>query len=229
LLRRFLLLIALTIPLTLVGGSAQAVPGEMTWIDTGQRSGGTITFTAASPLCPSGTVRDTGGTTGIKMEHTCADGSGTFEFEVFGTGRFHFSAGGTGRYEPLRGTGSCSVVQNDDGTFARSCHAFADFDNTAPTVAVKGLDVLLDGRGFNLQAAFQTIDNVAGNAVKYRLSVTAAGHALTHAAGVTTGGTVRLGLKGRLPKRARRLTVSIRVADPLGNARTVTRSVRIRR
>jgi hypothetical protein len=229
LLWRFLLLTALALPLTLVGGSAQAVPGQMTWIDTGQRSGGTITFTAASPLCPSGMVRDTGGTTGIKMEHTCADGSGTFEFEVFGTGRFHFSAGGTGRYSTLRGTGSCSVTQNDDGGFTRSCHAFADFDSTAPTVAVKGLDVTLAGRRFNLQAAFATTDNVAGNAVKYRVSVSGAGHALRHTTGTTPGGTVRVSLGGRLPKRVHRLTVSVRVADPLGNARTVTRSARIRR
>jgi hypothetical protein len=201
----------------------------MTWTDFGQRSGGMITFTAASPLCPSGTVRDIGGVTGIKMEHTCADGSGTFEFEVVGTGRFHFSAAGTGRYSTLRGTGSCSVIQNDDGTFTRSCHALADFDSTAPTAAFKTLDVLLAGRRFNLQAAFRTTDNVAGNAVKYRVSVTAAGQALGHATGTTPGGTVRVSVGGRLPKRARRLTVSVHVVDPLGNARTVTRSGRIRR
>ena len=188
-----------------------------------------ITFTAASPLCPSGTVRDIGGTTGIKMEHTCADGSGTFEFEVVGTGRFHFSAAGTGRYSTLRGTGSCSVTQNDDGTFTRSCHALADFDSTAPTVAFKALDVVLAGRRFNLQAAFRTTDNVAGNAVKYRVSVTAAGHAVGHTTGTTPGGTVRVSVGGRLPKRAHRLTVSLRVVDPLGNARTVTRSGRIPR
>jgi hypothetical protein len=229
LLRRFLLLVALALPLTLVAGSAHAVPGQMTWIDSGQRSGGMITFTAASPLCPSGTVRDIGGTTGIKMEHTCADGSGTFEFEVVGTGRFHFSAAGTGRYSTLRGTGSCSVTQNDDGTFTRSCHALADFDSTAPTVAFKALHVLLAGRRFNLQAAFRTTDNVAGNAVKYRVSVTAAGHALGHTTGTTPGGTVRVSVGGRLPKRAHRLTVSLRVVDPLGNARTVTRSGRIPR
>lgn len=29
----------------------------MTWTDTGQTSGGPITFTAAPPLCPSRTVR----------------------------------------------------------------------------------------------------------------------------------------------------------------------------
>jgi hypothetical protein len=187
-----------------------------------------ITFTAEAPLCAYGTVRDVGGVTGIKMVHTCADGSGTFEFEVLGGGAFHFNAAGTGRYKTLRGTGSCSVTQNDDGTFTRSCHALADFDSTAPTAVFKTLDVLL-ARRFNLQAVFRTTDNVPGNAVKYRVSVSAAGHALGHTTGTTPGGTVRVSVGGKLPKRARRLTVSLRVVDPLGNARTVTRSVRIRR
>lgn len=201
----------------------------MTWVDIGH-SNGPITFTAAPPLCPFGSVRDVGGITGIKMQHTCADGSGTFEFEVLGTGSFHFNTAGTGRYVTLRGKGSCSLTHNDDGSFARSCHALADFDSTAPTVAFKSLDFTLFGRhGFNLQAAFTTADNVAGNAVKYRLSVTAAGHALGHATGTTPGRTVRASVRGKIPKRVRRLNVSVRVVDPLGNARTVTRSARIRR
>lgn len=161
------------------------------------------------------------------MQHTCADGSGTFEFGGFGNSPFHFSAGGTGRYATLRGTGSCSLTVNDDGTFTRSCHALADFDSTAPTAAFKTLDVLLAGRRFNLQAAFGTTDNVPGNAVKYTVSVSAAGHALGHKTGTTPGGAVRVSVRGRLPKHAHRLAVSVRVVDPLGNARTVTRSVRI--
>jgi hypothetical protein len=201
----------------------------MTWVDIGHPNHGPITFTADAPLCPFGSVRDVGGITGIKMQHTCADGSGTFEFEVIGTGSFHFSPAGTGRYASLRGKGSCRLVQTDDGGFARSCHALADFDSTAPAVAIKSLDVLLGGRGFNLQAAFRTSDNVAGNAVKYRLSVSAAGRALGHATGMTPGGIVRVSVRGRLPKHARRFTVSVRVVDPLGNARTVVRSSRIRR
>lgn len=225
-------LAALAAVLAIVAQSSAGAPSgptEMTWTDTGSRSSNTITFTAASPLCPSGTVRDVGGITGIKMDHTCADGSGTFEFEVFGTGRFHFSPAGTGRYSTLRGTGSCSVTQNDDGTFTRSCHALADFDSTAPTVAFKTVDVLLAGHRFNLHVAFRTSDNVAGNAVKYRVSASAAGHALGHTTGTTPGGTVQASVGGRLPRRARRLTVSVRVVDPLGNARTVARSGRIHR
>lgn len=218
----------LTLPLTLAAGSAHAVPGQIAWTDTGV-SGGPITFTAASPLCASGTVRDFGGTIGIKMQHTCADGSGTFEFEVIGTGHFHFDAAGTGRYASLRGTGSCSVTQNPDGTFTRTCHALADFDNVAPSARITNVDVLIANRFSRVGATFKTSDNVQGNAVSYLLSVTAAGHALGHAIGTTFGGPVTASVRVRLPKHARRLTLSLKVSDPLHNSQTVTRSLRFRR
>ena len=215
-------------PLTLVAGSAHAVPGQMTWTDTGLRSGSTGTFTAAAPLCPTGTTKDVGGIVGIKMQHTCADGSGTFEFEAEG-GTFHFTAGGTGRYASLRGTGSCSVTQNDDGTFTRPCHALADFDDTAPSASIKRVHVSHAGRGDRVQATFETSDDVDGNPVSYRLSAAAAGRALGHATGTTLGGSVKVSLKVKPPKRAHRLTVSLHVVDPLGNARTVTRSAGVPR
>ncbi len=218
----------LALPLALVAGSAHAVPGQMTWTDTGV-SGGPITFTAAAPLCPSGTVRDVGGTTGIKMEHTCADGSGTFEFAVIGTGQFHFTPAGTGRYQTLRGAGSCSVTQNGDGTFTRSCHALADFDSTAPSLHIEKIDVLFAHRTYRVGATFTTSDNVQGNAVSYRLSVTAAGRALGHATGSTPGGTVTTSVKVRLPKHVKRFAVALKASDPLHNARTVTRSLKARR
>jgi hypothetical protein len=219
----------LALPLTLAAGSAHAVPGQMSWTDTGQRSGGPITFTADAPLCPSGTVRDVGGITGIKMEHTCADGSGTFEFAVIGAGIFHFTPAGTGRYATLRGAGSCSVTQNQDGSFTRSCHALADFDDIAPTVRITNLDILLSNRFSRIGATFTTSDNVEGNAVSYRLSVTALGRALGHVTGSTPGGSVTTSLRMKLPRRAKRFVISLKVSDPLHNARTVTRSVKIRR
>jgi len=219
----------LALPLTLAAGSAHAVPGQFAWTDTGQRNGGPITFVAASPLCPGGTVRDVGGVTGIKMQHTCADGSGTFEFEVVGTGSFHFSSAGTGRYATLRGTGSCSVTQNDDGTFTRSCHALADFDATPPSARFTNIDVLLTNRLSRVAATFTTSDNVQENAVAYRLSVTAAGRVLGHTTGTTSGGSVTASLRMRLPKHAKRFALSLKVSDPLHNSRTVTRSLKARR
>ena len=219
----------LALPLTLAAGSAHAVPSQFAWTDTGRSSGGPIAFTAAPPLCPSGTVRDVGGITGIKMEHTCADGSGTFEFAVIGLGIFHFTPAGTGRYATLRGSGSCSVTQNQDGSFTRSCHALADFDNTAPTARIGKLDILLTNRWSRIGATFTTSDDVAGNAVAYRLSVAAAGRTLGHVTGSTPGGRVNASFRMNVPRRAKRLVLSLKVSDPVHNARTVTRSLKVRR
>jgi hypothetical protein len=217
--------------LTLLGGAALAAPTQMTWTDAGFLGATTGTFTAAAPLCSSGTFKDTGGTIGIKMEHTCADGSGTFEFEAVGTSGFHFNGAGTGRYATLRGSGSCSVTQNDDGTFTRSCHALADFDNTAPSARISNVAVLIaKPSGLSrIAATLTTSDNVQGNAVSYRFSATAAGRALGHVSGSTSGGSVKASLRVRLPRRARRVTLSLKVSDPLHNVRTVTRSQRLRR
>ena len=227
--RRSSLVPLLALPLILAAGSARATPGQMTWTDNGMRDGGPITFSADSPLCPSGTVQDVGGITGIKMVHTCADGSGTFEFAVIGTGIFHFTPAGTGRYVTLRGSGSCSVTQNGDGSFIRSCHALADFDDTAPTARFTNIDVLLTNRWSRIGAAFRASDDVAGNAVAYRLSVAAAGRTLGHVTGSTPGGLVKASLRMKIPKRATRLVLSLKVSDPVHNARTVTRTLKARR
>ena len=227
--RRAVSLLLLSLSLTLATGAADAVPGQMTWTDIGRSGGGPITFTAGPPLCPSGTVRDVGGITGIKMEHTCADGSGTFEFAVIGTGIFHFTPAGTGRYVALRGSGSCSVTQNDDGTFTRPCHALADFDDTPPTARITNLDILRSTRGARIGVSFSMRDNVEANAVSYLLSASVSGHALGHVRGSRPGGSVDTSLRVKLPRRARLISVSLKVSDPLHNARTVTRSVRIHR
>ena len=107
--RMTLVMAALAICLLVGAGGTIGAPSPMTWTDVGSRSASSGTFTAAAPLCPSGTVTDIGGLVGIKTRHTCADGSGTFEFESSGgASAWRFSAGGTGRYATLRGSGNLS-------------------------------------------------------------------------------------------------------------------------
>ena len=74
---------------------------------------------------------------------------------------------------------------------------------------------------------FNMTDNVAANPVSYRVAVLAAGRRIGSKAGTRAGGTMAIVIKVRPPKRARRLTVVLRVADPLENARSVSRSVRL--
>ena len=162
-------------------------PSEMTWTDSGSRSGGPFTFTAAPPLCPSGTGNDVGGTSGSRW---CTHVGRERDVRVrgHGSGLFHFNAAGTGRYATLRGTGSCSLIDNGDGTYTRSCHALADFDDTAPSARIAKIDGLGARRVSRVGVTFTTSDNVAGNAVTYRLSLSAAGRALDHMAGTTPEG-----------------------------------------
>lgn len=222
-----LVMAALAIALLVGAGGTIGAPSPMTWTDVGSRSASSGTFTAAAPLCPSGTVTDIGGLVGIKTRHTCADGSGTFEFETSGGASvWRFSAGGTGRYATLRGSGTCHVTVNDDA-FVRTCEAVADFDNTAPTVRIERLRISRAGRAEAMQMTFNMTDNVAANPVSYRVAVLAAGRRIGSKAGTRAGGTMAIVIKVRPPKRARRLTVVLRVVDPLENARSVSRSVRL--
>jgi len=219
---------ALAVALVVVPRATLGAPGTMTWTDVGSRTSSTGTFTAAAPLCESGTVTDIGGLVGIKTRHACADGSGTFEFETTGGAtRWSFTSGGSGRYTTLRGTGTCHVTLNDD-MFVRTCEAVGDFDSTPPTARIDRLGISRAGRAYSLRVTFSTADNVADNAVSFRLSVSAGGRRIGGKIGSTAGGRATIALKVRPPKGARRLAVVLKVADPLGNARTVSRSARLR-
>lgn len=212
-----------------LGRPASAARGPMTWTDFGVRGQQTGTFTAPAPLCSSGTFKDIAATLAVKSVHTCADGSGTFEFEVIGSGPWSFTAGGTGRYSTLRGSGTCHVTLNDDGSFVRTCDAIADFDNTAPSARIERLRLSRVGGAYKLSLTFNTADNVAGNAVSFKVEAVAAGRRIGRKVGRTPGGRVGIALTVRPPKRAHRLAVSLRVADPLGNTRTISRASKLPR
>jgi hypothetical protein len=208
-----------------LGRPALATPSPMTWADSGTRGVQTGTFTASEPLCSSGTWKDIEATIGVKTVQTCADGSGIFEFSVVGLTSWRFTGGGTRRYTTLRGSGTCHLVVNDDDSFVRTCNAIADFDNTAPSARIERLHVSRAGRADKMRVTFATADNVVGNAVSFRIEAVASGHRIGRKVGQTAGGTLRVVLTVRPPKRAQRVAISLRVADPLGNARTVGRSV----
>lgn len=218
----------LALALVAASGAAVRAPSPIAWTDFGTVTESTGTFTAGAPLCPSGTTRQVGGLVGIKIRHTCADGSGEFDFGSGGLGNRWSLSAGTGRYSTLRGYGVCRLTLNDDGTFVRPCEAVADFDNVPPAASIERLRVSRAGREHSVQMAFSSTDNVTGNAVSYRADILALGRRIGRKVGTSTGGTTSFELKVRPPKRARRLTVVVRVTDPLGNARSVSRSARVR-
>jgi len=158
--------------------------------------------------------------------HTCSDGTFTFKTQTPDT--WAFTAGGTGRYSTLRGKGTCQVTQTEQG-IVRTCEALADFDATPPSARIERAKVTRSGRAYKLRVAFSAADNVAENAVAYKLSAVASGRRLASRVGEVGVGTTEFVLKVRPPARARTLVVALEVVDPLGNTRTVRRSLKLRR
>lgn len=201
-------------------------------------------FTASEPLCSSGQAVD------IRFEgqvavrrHTCSDGSGSFTARIEPPTAEHGGQGdwriveGSGQYEKLRGKGRFTgvLVSGDPADPAtvgyRTTWAGAvDFDDLAPELELSTarLRRIARPRGaYALRIAFSARD-AAGGAVSYRVRVTPVGSpfAIATGGGTTTGGTVSTSLRIR-PGGIRRIAVEIVAADPVGNERVATRSLRV--
>ena len=139
--RRLAILVGLVATFALAGGVLVASPAVATPPVPVQFSGpigsdGTGTFTAESPLCPTGTVdtsldKVVGFHSGKQIQilvihgFTCDDGSGTFQvllqvhlvFDPFSDDFTWTVLSGTGAYATLHGTGSGFGVPTQTGIF----------------------------------------------------------------------------------------------------------------
>lgn len=202
-------------------------------------------FTASSPLCPSGHGADSEFVYPMATlrEYTCKDGSGSFTAlvdpiiaEHGGPGVWKI-IGGTGRYRKLRGRGTFeselvngSLADEANVTFRSTWVGVADFDDVAPTIRATRASAtkLRRPKGvYLLRIAFSTRDDLVGNAVEYLLLPTSGSLRLPFSEGRTTSGDVSVALKIRPTGRLRQLLLEIRVTDPVGNQRRVVRSVKL--
>jgi hypothetical protein len=199
------------------------------------------TFTAPAPMCPSGTWQGNGQGTRV---FTCADASGTFTASFDGELEHTTGASGpwaivsgTDTYVTLRGRGAATVdfstgPNGSPITFSDTWQGVVDFDNVAPRITVQRATAtrLRKPKGrYLLRLSFACPDNVAGNTVSYEVVVsTAAGSDLTKRVGKTTTGAA-LSFRLRPPRSARFVIVELTASDPVGNFRTSTRRVRLRR
>jgi len=213
--------------------SLSSVPQQITVVDTvtGQSGlGATGTFTASGLVCPSGTFADTN-TVGIKLvtKHTCGDSSGAFDSSLRAASPTQTwrLTGGTGPYTTLHGHGQCQVNQNNT---VRTCQFVAAFDDVAPTGTVTTFTVsrAAGKRAHTVRASFTAQDDVAGNAVAFKLSLRAGSRTLATRSGTTTGEAKSFVLKVKAPKGARQLTLTLKLTDPVGNTRTIRRTRRLR-
>jgi hypothetical protein len=185
---------------------------------------------ASGLVCPSGTFADAN-TVGIKLvtKHTCGDSSGAFDSFLRAASQTQTWRlnGGTGPYTTLRGHGQCQL--NQDNT-VRTCQFVAAFDDVAPTGTVTTFTVsrAAGKRAHTVRAAFTAQDDVAGNAVAFRLGIRAGSRTLATRSGTTTGEAKSFVLKVKAPKGARQLMLTLKLTDPVGNTRTIRRTSRLR-
>ncbi|MDX6505363.1 MAG: hypothetical protein QOG06_7 [Gaiellaceae bacterium] len=238
--RLALIIVAVAVCLWIPGGGRSAAvessaPMQITVVDTvtAQTSGGLQgTFTASGLVCPAGTFTETETGFAGSAVHTCADGSGTFDSShrsAVGADKWTLN-GGTDRYVTLRGGGPCELQTLADGTRVRTCHQLAAFDNVAPSASITRLTVsAAPHKRFTVRASFAAADDVAGNPVTFKVVLAVGSRALAIKRGTTTGGRRSFVVRIKAPAAARKLTMTVAVADPVGNAHTIRRVARIPR
>lgn len=206
-------------------------------------------FTASASFCSSGYAVDLewlgplGSVHGTR-QFTCSDGSGsvTARQQVLRTDLVTFLEGdwqiaeGTGRYATLRGKGTFATALSGNPidpatrTFRETWRGVVDFDDTPPTVAISRASAERLRRpagAYRIRIGISARDGSAANAVSYRIAVRSGGRELASKSGETTSGTASTVFRVRPNKNLRSLRLVIVASDPLGNERTVTRSLRL--
>ena len=209
--------------------------------DLGWRRQGT--FAASGLLCPAGAAADVTHEFPFPevavRSFTCGDGSGSVSFRIGsftaeeaadGGGTWSI-VGGTGRYAALRGKGTWTTVGVDldrpEWPSVRTrLTGIAAFDTQAPRIAVRRSTVTGKSGARVLRFSFTAPDDVAANAVSYRITTLAGLQVLAEREGTTAAGrVVALTAPIHPANGTRRVTVVVTVADPLGNERRLARLI----
>jgi hypothetical protein len=202
------------------------------------------TFAASGALCPSGRMTTTEVSNARAVELlTCDDGSGTASALVFSPQNEHGGSaswqivGGTGAYEKIRGHGSYTSVPTGGDlsnevtiTFRSTWSGVADLDDVAPEIGIaQARAVKLPGRAraYSLRLGLTLRDDVAGNPVSYTLRVTTGGLELARRFGTASTPSVPLTLRIRPRARVKVVQLQLAAEDPVGNGRSLGRSLRL--
>ena len=201
------------------------------------------TFTAAPPLCPSGTwLADSEEEGDGLRDFTCANGSGTFNTEI--TGDIEHQAGmegpwtitgGTGSWVKLRGKGTATTdVSTGPGSspivFSSTWTGTVDFDSIAPSLRTTSITVIKakkPRKTGNVTVSFTSQDNVPTNAVTFRISVTS-GQYFAVKTGPVVDGKGSAAFVFRRSEVADTMEIGMHVFDPWENERSLHPVVKVR-
>jgi hypothetical protein len=173
---------------------------------------------------------------------TCGDGTGSATALVVSIDAEHSGSGswrivsGTGQYAKLRGRGTFASVRvggdpSDHGSivFRSTWTGVADLDDEAPAISVSRASAAKLRRpkgSYRVGIAFSANDT-PGNVVRYRITIRGGGSTVGGRAGETASGTASVALRVRPRKGLRRIGLQITASDPLGNERTIARSLKL--
>lgn len=211
------------------------------------------TFTSQAPFCAAGTFTDPDNLYDavIARRFTCDDGTGSLTLSILGEPLYGPSSwasawsilDGSGSYAGLRGAGSMRGGLLSGGgpgfppglpttwwsTFAGVVERHVDV--VAPTILFTNATATKLRRSAGAYALTLGIalgDDDADNPVSYSLSASVGGVELARRFG-TTAGAVSMLLHIRPPAGARTVQLALTGVDPVGNAASVTRSLRLPR
>jgi hypothetical protein len=205
-------------------------------------------FRASGAFCSSGeglTLRVTGDSpTNAEATRllTCADGSGSATALVVPIDAEHGGSGlwrivsGTGQYANLRGRGTFASVlvggdPSDHGSivFRSTWAGVADLDDEAPAVSISRASAakLRRPKGWYRVGIAFSANDTPGSVVRYRITIKGGGSTVGGRAGETASGTASVALRVRPRKGLRRVGLQITASDPLGNERTIARSLKL--
>jgi hypothetical protein len=205
-------------------------------------------FTATSPFCSSGTARDVQDVVveppTVLREFDCDDDSGSMTVfmpsiraEHGGSGSWRIVSG-TGQYATLRGLGTyvSTLVSGDPLDFLSIKYhstwtGVVDFDVDPPAVVLTARATKLRRpKGFYaLRFILRVTNEAQGARLLYSVAVTAGTADLADRLGKTTSRSVTTTLRIKPRRTTRRVTLSIDVTDPVGNASKTKRTIALPR
>jgi hypothetical protein len=145
---------------------------------------------------------------------------------------------GSGEYADLRGRGWVRAepleIRDSVVTFRSTLGGVADRDAIAPTIGIssaRATKLRRPARAYSIRVALALRDDVEGNSVSYTLRVfSARGIELARKSGTAESEAVALVLRV-LPRSAKEKSIrlGLTASDPVGNAVSIGRAVKLRR
>jgi hypothetical protein len=203
------------------------------------------TFTTSSAWCPSGSAADVSVEDETAIRRFSCAGGGEFQARVSPLPGEHGGSGtwqiveGSGPLADLRGKGTfistrLTGSQNDPPsiTFRSVWDGIADFDTSPPTVAVTSAKAsrLKPRLTYDVRLGLSLTDN-GSDVVSYVLQIADVrkpSKALVYKLGRTTSAAVQSRFRIKVAKTTHALRIRIDATDAVGNAATLTRTMRLR-